>query len=780
MKKSLLVYLLVLLVGVSLQAQPVNRNMVIMEIATGTWCTYCPGAANGAHQLLNEGKNVAVIENHNGDPFANTFSNARNSYYAVPGYPTACFDGTASYSGGAACPTGNIYNTYIGMYNTAIAKPSPVSLCFSGSNTGDNYTIKVSVTKHSALVGNDLRLHVLLTESHIPQNWQGCMTECNEVTRLMVPSQNGTSMSFNSGDIQVFTLNFTKDASWNTANCELVVFLQDNNTKEIFNGKKSDLTALPASSFTLNDFTASSTSGCAPLNVSFNTTQNPGVTYSWSFPGGSPTTSSLPAPTIQYNNSGSFDVLLIGSDGECSDIKTKTNYISALAAPDAPQRPTGISDLCINPGNQVYSIIPVPNTDTYNWELSPPQSGVLINNGLSCTVNWDDAWLGTAQIKVSGSNICGTGSFSLPLNVNINPYPGQCPAPTGALTMCANPPTNEYLTAGIAGATYYVWELLPANAGNFFQGSTDIDIDWNESFSGTATLRVKANSGVCEGEFSAPISIVVNPLPNAYAVIGGGAYCGLNGGGIELGLAGSEVNTNYKLFVNNTPSSTTIAGTGNAISFGNQLAAGTYIVQATNQATCVSDMSGSAVITIDPQLPEKPATPSGPSNVITLTTPTSEFVTAGATYATTYLWNIIPSTAGSFNGNGTIAPIDWNAAYSGVATINVQGINTCGTGISSTELSTKVNFGVNLDENQSAKYQIEPNPAKNIVYIRSAHSTLADVTFIDNTGKIVLSKSKVSFNGNTKFDISKLKSGLYTVHIYSDNTNTYSLKLVVE
>ena len=35
-----------------------ERNMVILEIGTGTWCQYCPGASMGAHDLLANGKTV--------------------------------------------------------------------------------------------------------------------------------------------------------------------------------------------------------------------------------------------------------------------------------------------------------------------------------------------------------------------------------------------------------------------------------------------------------------------------------------------------------------------------------------------------------------------------------------------------------------------------------------------------------------------------------------------------------------------------------------------------
>ena len=38
-------------------------------------------------------------------------------------------------------------------------------------------------------------MHFVVTESEIPQNWQG-MTEVNFVERLMVPNQLGTTLIF--------------------------------------------------------------------------------------------------------------------------------------------------------------------------------------------------------------------------------------------------------------------------------------------------------------------------------------------------------------------------------------------------------------------------------------------------------------------------------------------------------------------------------------------------------------------------------------------------------
>ena len=120
MKKVLLTIMIIAFTA-GLFAQQVDRERVIVEIATGTWCGYCPGAAMGADDLVANGHDVAIIEYHNGDAYANTASNARNSYYAVSGYPTAHFDGVLDVVGGSA--TSSMYGSYLPLYNQRIVIP---------------------------------------------------------------------------------------------------------------------------------------------------------------------------------------------------------------------------------------------------------------------------------------------------------------------------------------------------------------------------------------------------------------------------------------------------------------------------------------------------------------------------------------------------------------------------------------------------------------------------------------------------------------------------------
>jgi hypothetical protein len=226
-----------------LQAQTVPRDKVVVEIGTGTWCYYCPGAAMGADDLIANGKQVAIIEYHGGgsDPFINSYSTARINYYGLGGYPTAYFDGGNAVEGGNH--TQSMYSSYLAKYNQRIGINSAFTIQILGTNVGNNYSVNILVTKVATYTGPNPILHLVLTQSNIQYSWQG-MTHVNFVERLMVPNQNGTTISFASGDVQGASLSFTKDASWPLADCELVAFLQNNTSKEILQGTKVALNEL--------------------------------------------------------------------------------------------------------------------------------------------------------------------------------------------------------------------------------------------------------------------------------------------------------------------------------------------------------------------------------------------------------------------------------------------------------------------------------------------------------------------------------------------------------
>jgi len=219
----------------------VPRELVVVEISTQTWNQYCPGAAMGTHDLLENNQQVAIIENHNGDSFANTYSNARNSYYSVSGYPTAYFDGQNAYVGGS--DTQSMYNIYLPRVTSRMTVASAYTLNAIAAGTGNNYQIIVHVAKPEADSNTNVVLRASLTQSNIAQTWFN-QTEVDDVNRLMLPDQNGTPISLATGGSTDVTLNLTTQASWPLQDLELVIWLQNNSTKEILQGKKYSLQAM--------------------------------------------------------------------------------------------------------------------------------------------------------------------------------------------------------------------------------------------------------------------------------------------------------------------------------------------------------------------------------------------------------------------------------------------------------------------------------------------------------------------------------------------------------
>jgi hypothetical protein len=236
-----------------------EREMVVLEIGTGTWCVYCPGSQMGADDLVANDCSVAVVEYHNGDTFTNTYSDARNTYYGISGFPTAVFDGVEYFVGGSN--TQSMYANYLPIYEGRKDLMSAFSVDIFGTNSGLNYDVIIQLNRMAAIppTWNNLVVHFTVTESDIPFNWQG-QTEVDYCERLMVPDELGTTVDFiNNTQIDI-PLSFSLDASWVTDNCQFAAFIQNLDTKEILQGDKVWITDLAPLPVELTSFTAKATS----------------------------------------------------------------------------------------------------------------------------------------------------------------------------------------------------------------------------------------------------------------------------------------------------------------------------------------------------------------------------------------------------------------------------------------------------------------------------------------------------------------------------------------
>src|SRR5205085_12689610 len=78
---------------------------------------------------------------------------------------------------------------------------------------------------------------------------------------------------------------------------------------------------------------------------------------------------------------------------------------------------------------------------------------------------------------------------------------------------------------------------------------------------------------------------------------GGGTFCGGTSNSKVL-LNDSRIGATYELFRNGNATGITRIGTDSALAFTHLMLSGTYTVKATDTSSCISNMSGSASVTI--------------------------------------------------------------------------------------------------------------------------------------------------------------------------------------
>lgn len=122
-----------------------------------------------------------------------------------------------------------------------------------------------------------------------------------------------------------------------------------------------------------------------------------------------------------------------------------------------------------------------------------------------------------------------------------------------------------------------------------------------QTSAGTYTVLATNTLTACSATMSSSALVVINSLPTAFNMTGGGAYCA-GGTGVPVGLNNATTGVNYQLYRNGVATGSLFAGTtGIAIPFGTMTSAGTYTAIALNALTgCTVNMLGTAVVTVNP------------------------------------------------------------------------------------------------------------------------------------------------------------------------------------
>lgn len=212
----------------------VARECVLFEIFTGVRCPYCPAAANGIAQMMEEGLAIAPVAYHttafSTEEYYTNETNARANYYSISSYPTLKADGITGMSGGGNANE-NMYSYYMNYYNQRINVPSPFTIDLSYEPVdGTSCRVNCTVTQVGDCNGSDVRVFIALTQSNIDVGWQG-MQGLHHVCRDMIPTQTGTVFTG-----PTMTISETFEMHWPKEDCYLTAWVQNysGGTKEVY------------------------------------------------------------------------------------------------------------------------------------------------------------------------------------------------------------------------------------------------------------------------------------------------------------------------------------------------------------------------------------------------------------------------------------------------------------------------------------------------------------------------------------------------------------------
>ncbi len=259
----------------------------------------------------------------------------------------------------------------------------------------------------------------------------------------------------------------------------------------------------------LASFSPSSDLICSGNQVQFtSSSMGEGLSFQWTFEGGSPATSTLENPSITYSMPGIFDVQLIVYNSEYSDTLFLENLIEVITIPLSPSTPSGSSSTC-NLQTYQYSVDPVATANSYAWSLEPSTAGFLTPSANTATFTAATSWTGSFTLKVNATNQCGTSSWSVPLNATVNHMPNTYMI-NGTGVFCEGGSAIITLSGSETGIDYELY-LDNAPTANILPG-TGASLEWN-NISTQGFYTVKANTAFCIQSMAGQIFVSMLSAP---------------------------------------------------------------------------------------------------------------------------------------------------------------------------------------------------------------------------------------------------------------------------
>jgi PKD repeat protein len=338
------------------------------EVFTASTCPPCATAnpvLDGVVYQHNEDKATLVKYQvnwpGNGDPYYNSETATRVSYYSVSGVPTFKVNGIIT-EDGASYTQEKLNSHTSNTTNSIISGTAEV--------TGTSISLNVNFTSKTQIKGTQLKARFAVVEIKTVDNkGTNGETEFHNVQMTMLPNANGYSLTAFDSANHVQNVQLNKDLK-NTfiegcTDLRLVAWIQNDSTKEVYQSEYIPITFDTASMETAYaDFNADSIKGNSTV-VFVNNSSNAN-SYKWNFGDGG--TSTKTNPEHEYKSNNTFTVTLYAKNF-CRDTAQKQVTIT--------QYGVGINEvtkkemtLYPNPTTGIVHITNAEHTDVIVYDIN--------------------------------------------------------------------------------------------------------------------------------------------------------------------------------------------------------------------------------------------------------------------------------------------------------------------------------------------------------------------------------------------------------------------------
>ena len=518
------------------------------------------------------------------------------------------------------------------------------------------------------------------------------------------------------------------------------------------------------------DFTADVTKICSGSTVNFTNLSTGASSWSWTFEGGTPGTSTDMNPSVVYSSPGTYDVSLTvtAPDGTTTDTEYKSDYITVLETPAQADKPAGDENICTN-SNYIYTTGEVPYAEEYEWEINPADAGTLTWNMNTASLEIED-WTGTLTIKVRATNMCGDGDWSDSLSVTVNESPIEYDLEGGGSFCEGGDGVEITLSDSQTDITYELY--LDGDATGITVEGTGSEISFGYQTDAGYYTATGSNDD-CTIEMYNQVQVIVLFAPEAPArPTGDTLVC--HGSSHDYSTAGSDDADDYAWYLDPADAGTITANGLNATVNWNDDFSGMASLTVAGINDCGEGNPSEAIeITVENPVPVI----SGAGEVCDNTDETYEVDEyAGSTYT----WNV---TGGEVTeGQGTyLVTVHWNEPGTGIITVEEETQSGC-TG-SSEEFAVTIDNCTGLGENiENGDFQIYPNPAKNVLHIvyNTQQQQTVWISIYSQSGRLISKQMMTKINHFTGevIDISNLKNGLYFVVLNTSDSELFKTKFI--